>query len=168
MLGCKVFESIEEKREYARKILIATGQWRGSAINLPHLQDSIPEDPPSDVLQPEVPVCGVAQSESRDRYRRTTCKVCLRPFSFRRDCAPPKYCSKQCRKAGRLKSNPDPVALLVATVVECWNCHRKFTPKGNEKFCCNRSCAHCGLPFMAKSTSERFCSEVCLRFHVGR
>lgn len=62
MLKHRKFSTIEEKRDYARKILIESEQWRGT---MPDMQADIQEKSASGLLHAEVSLGSVAPKKNR-------------------------------------------------------------------------------------------------------
>lgn len=68
ILGAKIFDSLQEKREYVRNWLIERGEWYNETSTpdpMPVLQSSVPAEPPSKILLPEMPMGRVDVKESR-------------------------------------------------------------------------------------------------------
>jgi hypothetical protein len=83
MLGAKVFRTIQEKSEYARKTLIAAGQWNGP--NMPELPDAIPEEAPPSLLLAQVPMGRLAGEKDTGipgRFERRKFQFHGREFVF--------------------------------------------------------------------------------------
>ncbi len=89
MLSHKVFGSIEEKREYARQVLIRSGQWRGPS-EMSDLPSAVCEDSSPGLLQPEVQMGRVARKKNR-----IPSKVCLNCNAVVQTVS---YCSATCRR----------------------------------------------------------------------
>ncbi len=161
MLGHKVFGSIEEKRDYARSVLVAAGQWQGgfATRDLPDLQEPVSTDTAPEILQPEVSVELVAPPKNRRIKPPRPCAVCSKPVYGM------KYCSHTCQHAytkslyakRKAASAPNPEPQL------CLNCMCMWTPVAGRTFCCNRTCKQCERPFWAATLSDRYCDADCSR-----